>query len=84
MAVKDEAIYVRIRAPRNKNEDTPRSFNSGGIKIIQGGTGKLVKDETLISKLKKALGDRVEFSKKPFAAETPGPKPNNVIEPGKE
>ncbi len=74
------AKYVRIRVPRSKNEDVPRSITSGGVKIVQGGTGTLVKDEGLIKRLRKAHGEKLEVSNSPFE---PGPKPSGVIEPGK-
>lgn len=65
-------MFARIRAPRSKNEDVPRSLTSGGVTIAQGGAGKAIEDPALIGRLKTILGDKLETSKIPFPEAAPG------------
>lgn len=77
------AEYARIRLPKSKNEDVPRSLTSGGITIQQGGTGTLINDPAKTKRFKRILGDMLETSKTPFAADK-GPGRGFTIDPGRK
>jgi hypothetical protein len=74
--------YARIRLPKNKKDDVPKSFKSRGIRIVQGGTGVPIKDEATIKHFRNALGSNLEVSNSPFSVESK-PKGGIVMEPGK-
>ena len=63
--------YVRIRLPKNKNQDVPRSICCGGFRVVPGGPGVEIKNNGVIGKIKKIGGDHIETSKKPFEVEAP-------------
>lgn len=63
--------YVRIKPAKNKAQDVPQSINTGGVKVVQGGTGVEVKDNSTIGRLKKIGGKNIETSKEPFKVEKP-------------
>jgi hypothetical protein len=72
--------YARIRPPRNKNEDVPRSWTAGGVRIYQGGAGTPIKDEALLKRFKGVLGEKLEVGNSPFVES--GPRQGFTNKPG--
>ena len=63
--------FVRIKPPKNKNQKTPQSICSGGVKIVVGGPGTEVKDVGVFKRIKGIGGDNIETSKMPFEVVAP-------------
>ena len=77
-------MYVRIRNPKNKNEDIPQSITTSGVKIVRGGKGTLVTDKGKLNRIEKIYGNVIETSDKPFDFVPDGPRPDAVIQPPDE